>query len=589
MTLRPPRSVRRFRQGGGIQVEILFLLALLPLAGYLFVAAERRRRRGLRHLAGDHGVDPRWIRERRAEFFCLAWAAGLIILALARPTWREVWAEAAGEGRDVVFLLDVSRSMLAADVAPNRLEAAKTAIRDCVAALDGDRLALVVFSGSASILCPLTSDTAFFHDKLDEAHPDFLAPGEVRVGGTRIGDAIRKTTEKLFTAERRGSQDLILLSDGGDQESAPLAAVERLGHLGVYFIAIGLGDAARGARIPAPGPPGQWVREDGKDVWTRLEAQGLRDTARACRQGVYLDAGTRVLPLGRIYPELVRHLGRGDREDGERFRKGQETFPLFLGIALLLLAPPVRRLARDPKLPPAAAAVSALVLGLFPGLPEAAAAPDPARLFRDAVRQLDAKNHAGAALSFTEAAERFRDPARQAVALHNAGLACLRQGLADEELDPLAAADAYARAVAAFRASLDLRAGSFPDTLWNLELALAREAKVTAAIARQTPPPSDENEPAPEPEDAEPRDESQEAGDKAESSEEAEGESSAENAEGEATPTSRSQGDNALDLETQDLPPPMVEPEELLAQEVEQGELRQKNRATRYKSVEKDW
>ncbi len=563
-------------------MELLLLLALLPLAGFLFVAAERRRRRGLRQMGGERGEEQGLIRERRAEFFCLAWAAGLIILALARPTWREVWVDAPADGRDVVFLLDVSRSMLAADVLPDRLEVAKTAIRDCVAALEGDRVALVAFSGSASILCPLTSDLAFFHDKLDEAHPDFIPAGEVRVGGTRIGDAIRKTSEKLFTPERRGFQDLVLLSDGGDQESAPVETVDRLGHLGVYLIAIGIGDPVRGARIPAPsGAETEFVMHGGEEVWTRLESGGLETLAKACRQGGYLEAGTRVLPLGRIYPKLVEHLGRADLEDGDQYRKRQETFPLFLAFALLLLAPPVRRLGRRP------AVVSAAFMGvlLFPGGVAEAAGPDPTRLFRQGCRQLEAKNHAGAAGSFSRAAEGFTDPERRALALYNAGLGSFLQADADETLDPQSALEYFGQAADTFRASLDMKP-DLADARWNLELALVRKARVAGEIARKAEAPTDENEPSGE---ESPEDKESAEGDEGQTSEDSEGETSEEDADGEATPTNQSEGANALDLEANDLPPPTIEPEELLQQEAEQGDLRQKQRSNRYKPVEKDW
>jgi Ca-activated chloride channel homolog len=402
----------------------LLLLALLPVAAVLFLVGERKRREALRALAGERGEGQGLWRHRRAEFAFLMAAAALLIVALARPTWGDVWVDTAGEGRDVVFLLDVSRSMLAADALPNRLETAKTAIRDCAEQLAGDRVALVAFSGSAAILCPLTSDLAFFHDKLDEAHPDFIPAGEVRVGGTRIGDAIRKTTEKLFSEERRGYQDLILLTDGEDQQSAPEATVATLAELGVAFISIGVGDALRGARIPAPpGEETEFVVHDGADVWSRLESRGLEALAKACPQGVYLEAGTRLLPLGKIYPQLVKHLGRKDAGSGQKLRQGKEIFPFFLAGALLCLAMPwrVRMLA---------------VLLFLPTVPEAGAVEDPVHLFRQGREQLQAKNHANAAATFLQAAQRFPDPPRRTAALYNSGLSCFLQAVSDEELDP---------------------------------------------------------------------------------------------------------------------------------------------------------
>jgi tetratricopeptide (TPR) repeat protein len=568
---------------GSIQVEILLLLALLPAAGFLFVASERKRKRALRLMGGDRGETQGLIMERRAEFFCLAAAASFLILALARPTWRDVWVDTAGDGRDVVFLLDISRSMLATDAVPSRLESAKSAIRDCVSQLKGDRVALVAFSGSASILCPLTSDLGFFHDKLNEAHPDFIPTGEVRVAGTRIGDAILKTAEKLFTAERKGYQDLILMTDGEDQQSAPEGTVERLGNLGVYLIAIGLGDSARGSRIPAPpGTETPFVRHEGKEVWSRLQSQGLESLAKASRQGVYLESGTRVLPLGRIYPTLVKHLGRGDPEKSQRFRRGQETFPFFLAIALICLAPPLRRLTR-----PASVGIALAVFLSAGAATETRAADRPEQLFREGLSQLQAKNHATAVGTFLEAAALFPDSERRGIALYNSGLSCFRQAASDEELDPQSAREYFGQAVESFRACLAINP-DFSDAAFNLELALAREARMSALIAEKDQPPTDkEKKDAPK----EPGDDKQdsEKGDPSDADADREGKKSDEPPGGTPQPTNSADGPDAIDLESQDLPPPTLDPEELFRQESEQSGLRQKQRANQSKPVEKDW
>ncbi|MEM0970450.1 MAG: VWA domain-containing protein, partial [Verrucomicrobiota bacterium] len=280
-------------------MEFLLLLLLLPLGGILYLFAERRRLRDRRRMAGGANASPA-AQSRLRHFVRLLIAAGFLILALSRPAWREVPMDSTQEGRDIVFLLDVSRSMLAEDLAPNRLEAAKTAIRDCVDTLEGDRVGLVVFAGSASILCPLTNDYHFFYDKLNEAHPDFVSPGDTRVGGTRIGDALHKICDKLLSIERLGYQDVVLLSDGGDQDSRPDRAAERLNNLQVRFLLVGLGDSIQGARIPARADDetqqGPFVRYEGDVVWSKLEDDGLKALAEACTHGVFLRAGTRVLP-----------------------------------------------------------------------------------------------------------------------------------------------------------------------------------------------------------------------------------------------------------------------------------------------------
>lgn len=367
------------------------------------------------------------------------------------------------------------------------------------------------------------------------------------------------------------------MTDGEDQQSAPEATVERLGHLGVYLIAIGVGDATRGSRIPAPpGDSNGFVQHEGADVWTRLESKGLESLAKACRQGVYLEAGTRVLPLGKIYPQLVKHLGRGDPDKGQRLRQGQETFPLFLALALIMLAPPWKRLARP-------VVVASLLLFSFAPLGSAAT---PEKLFREGRTQLAAKNHATAAGTFMEAAQAFPDSERRALAIYNAGLSAFLQAVGDEELDPQSSVEYFGQAVEAFRVCLAMQP-DFPDAAFNLELSLAREAQIAAEIKAKDEPPTDEDK---APKDAEKKEnEPAEGNDKAESPDDAEGESSEEPAEGEAKPTNQSEGSNAMDLESQDLPPPSIEPEELFRQETEQGDLRQKQRSTRYKAVEKDW
>jgi hypothetical protein len=172
------------------------------------------------------------------------------------------------------------------------------------------------------------------------------------------------------------------------------------------------------------------------------------------------------------------------------------------------------------------------------------------------------------------------------VAVYNAGLSCFLQAVSDEELDPQAAVEYFGQAIESFRACLEMNP-DFADAAFNLELALAREARAAARIAEKDKPPTDKDKAKEEPKEGDEKESAE--GEKSESDDEAEGESTKEEGEGEATPTSESKGANALDLEAKDLPPPMVEPEELFRQESEQGELRQKQRSTQYKPVEKDW
>ena len=556
------------------------VLVLLPLTGLLFAYAEKKRRKALSHFAGARGSLHGSILERRFELASLMLAAGLIIMALARPAVRMIPVEVGTKGRDVVFLLDVSRSMLAEDLAPNRLESAKTAIRDCVATLDGDRVAFVVFSGAGSILCPLTTDFGFFLDKLDEADPDVVAPGDVRVGGTRIGDAIHKVCDKLFTVDRTGFQDLILISDGGDQESNPTEAVKRLDQLGAYFMVVGIGDPTRGARIPKRPEDGEgFVMHEGREVWSKLEAGSLQKIAKSSRHGVFQQAGTCPLPLGKLYHQVVPHFQRNNPEQSDVIMQAEDMFAGFIAAALFLLAPPFARWTRQRQWGGKTAAVACLAIFLTTAMnSNAEEKPRSAKAsFREGVKMLEATNFATAIGEFRNAAAGFADPRQRAAALYNAGNCAFEVAEAEFKIDPqsLAVPNYLEEATEFYRASLEA-VPSFSSAAWNLEF-----------VSRLLNDRNDGNAPDGDSDEGESEDsDSQEEGEEQEG-EEGEMEEYDEDAEMEAS--NQMSDEQAMNMETQDLPPPTVDPEEILEQEAENRASRQKQKATKYKAVEKDW
>lgn len=252
--------------------------------------------------------------------------------ALARPQSDPVEVESDRTGRNVIFLLDVSRSMLATDVAPNRLERSKLWISDLVAEVKGDRFALVAFAGGSSVVSPLTSDRAFFRMALNEVGPE-----TVPRGGTNIGDAIRKVTELLLPetapAEGRVYHDIVLITDGEDQESLPAAAAEAAAQRGARIIALGIG-SPDGATIAADGDS----EADGasETVRTRLEASTLAEIAGATPGGVFLEVGTGTVDLARLYRELIASADQDSLEKAS-ILKYTERFGWFLWPALLLL------------------------------------------------------------------------------------------------------------------------------------------------------------------------------------------------------------------------------------------------------------
>ncbi len=313
----------------------LALLLLLPLlAGLYWYAAAQRRAALARFVdAGmrDHLLPRGGRRLGRAGLFFLALA--LLIVALARPAWNRRETTVRRSGRDVVFLLDVSRSMLAPDLAPSRLEHAKLAISDVIDRLRGDRVALVVFAGQAVVKCPLTLDYGFFRLALEGVGPD-----SVSRGGTKIGDALRTVLHDVLDNQAQRYQDVILITDGEDHGSYPLEAAKAAGERGVRLIVIGLGDEKEGARIPVTDDQGRqtFLKYQGQEVWSKLDGPVLRQMAEATPGGRYLPVATGNINLGQVYQELIMNAGKR-RLAAKTVTRFQEKFQFFLLAALLLL------------------------------------------------------------------------------------------------------------------------------------------------------------------------------------------------------------------------------------------------------------
>ena len=320
-----------------VNIEMLYLLWAIPvLAGVLAYAARRRKRALLRFAEAGllREINTTASSSRRfGKAVILMAAFALAVVALARPAWNPVEEKVERRGRDVVFVLDVSRSMLAEDLAPNRLERAKLAIQDGLERMQGDRAALVVFAGNAVVKCPLTHDYGFLRMALEDVSPE-----SVSRGGTLIGDAIRTVMSQLFDNQARGFRDVVLITDGEDQESYPVEAAEQLGKLDVRLIAVGLGDENQGQRIPVTGQDGQrrFLTYEGQEVWSRLDAQTLRRMVDATPGGRYLNVATGAIDFGDVYLSLISGAGRTELGT-ETLRLYEEKFQIFLTLAFLLL------------------------------------------------------------------------------------------------------------------------------------------------------------------------------------------------------------------------------------------------------------
>jgi len=326
--------------------ELLLLLWLLPLAAALAFYARRRQLAAAGRFAQQLMLT-RLMPAAHAGRFWLKSALGLAGLALliggaARPRWGEYFEEVQTRGVDLFVLLDVSRSMLAEDVAPNRLERAKSDIRDLLARLEGDRVGLIAFAGAAVVRVPLTTDHGFLRTVLDETDAE-SAPR----GGSLIGDAIRKALTAMAERHDR-DQVLVLITDGEDHDSFPREAAQQAAQRGVKIISVGLGDTDEGRRIPLRDTSGRltYLQHEGREVWSKMDEPLLKEMALTTG-GAYVPAKTRAYDLGQVYDQHLARLTRGEIST-ERKKRYHEQFQWFLvaGLMALLLETAVPRYPR---------------------------------------------------------------------------------------------------------------------------------------------------------------------------------------------------------------------------------------------------
>jgi len=265
-----------------------------------------------------------------AQFALVAAGLALLVFAAARPQWGMREEKVFARGRNLVIALDVSRSMLAEDVHPNRLGRAKADIMDLIGELKGDRAALLAFRKTGVLLCPLTTDYAFLRQALDGTGIDSAPPGE-----TDLGDAIRKSLDALEVSLDEYNA-ILLISDGEDLSGGAVDAARLAAARNIPIFTVGIGDAS-GATIPDAEGRGA-VQYKGETVTTRLMDETLDAIAKASN-GRYIPlgtAGTAQTTLGSIYRNHLRTLAQKEQQEMTEKRL-QERYQLFLIPALMCL------------------------------------------------------------------------------------------------------------------------------------------------------------------------------------------------------------------------------------------------------------
>jgi Ca-activated chloride channel family protein len=313
------------------QLSWLWLVALC-LAVAVFAAIARRQARTRFATANLlRSVFPLRGSVRRNLAIVLAMGAmALMVVALIDVRWGKVWREVPQKGIEVMFVLDVSRSMLADDAAPNRLERAKQQIKDTIDEMTGDRVGLVVFAGEAKQQIPLTTHYDDFKQSLDE-----VGPQNIRRGGSRLGDAIDMASSSFLT-QSNAHKAMVVFTDGEDQESKPLEAAKRAHEsTGVRIFTVGLGDVVQGSRIPVGEDHRQYLTHDGQQVWSKQNGDILRQVASST-DGNYIPAGTKQVNMSDVYHSYI---GRVEQTNFETARVNQyeARYQWFLLPALILL------------------------------------------------------------------------------------------------------------------------------------------------------------------------------------------------------------------------------------------------------------
>ncbi len=314
---------------------VLYLLWLAPALAAGWFAAERRHQRRLDLFltpAMQQKLAPAVSRRQRQIQAALLWGGiTLCLVALARPQWGQREETIYQRGRDIIIALDVSRSMLATDVHPNRLQRAKTDVQDLIQELRGDRAGLLAFRRKATLVCPLTTDYAYLRQALEATSPDAAPRGE-----TDMGDAIRKALDSFDTAGS-SHKAIVLISDGEDLSGRVKEAAEEAAKRKITIFTVGLGDR-RGSRIPDENAPGRYVEHGGSAVVTKLNNDVLFEIAKTTG-GIYLPvetAGMTRHTLGTIYRDHLRNIQAREMAES-RQRRRVDRFPLFLLPGVLLL------------------------------------------------------------------------------------------------------------------------------------------------------------------------------------------------------------------------------------------------------------
>lgn len=479
---------------------------IIALLIFLYKEMGRRRQGALQKFAASHllGKLCRNVSSKRRllKKILLLAAVACCFIALARPQYGFKWIDVKRKGIDILFAVDTSKSMLAEDVRPNRLERAKFAIMDFVGQLEGDRVGLMPFAGSAFLMCPMTIDYSAFESSL-EAIDTTIIPR----GGTDLAAAISEA-ESILSNEAN-HKILVLITDGENLQGDVLKAAKIAAEKGVIIHTVGVG-TSEGELVPLNrnGKSGFVKDESGKFITSQLDETMLRKIA-AATGGLSVPLGSSGEGLQTIYQEKLSLIPKEELAE-KRHKVALERFVWPLGAAIVLLMfefmvggrkstralriPFVKTAGRRKKQQAAAALLLFFALGSFVQVTPAEASKGEdaysegdfltASTFYDEQLQEspnDARlhyNYGTAAYKnnmFEDAAKAFAEALKsddlglQEEAYYNRGNALFQRGNETLQTDPQHTIEMWEQAVASFDGALQLDSVN-DDARYNLEL-----------------------------------------------------------------------------------------------------------------------
>jgi Ca-activated chloride channel family protein len=460
------------------------------------------------------GVSPT---RQKVRLVLVTIAFALLIIALARPQWGFTWEESKQKGLDIVVAIDTSKSMLAEDIAPNRLQRAKLAALDLMQQAQSDRLGLVAFAGSAFLQCPLTIDDNAFRQSIEALDVNIIPQG-----GTAVAEAI--TTALGAFKEGDNFKVLVLFTDGEDNDENAFEAAQAAAKDGMKIFTIGIG-TPEGEILRIKDAKGRtdYLRDaEGNAVKSRLNEALLQQIAGATEGGFYLPMrGAKTIDT--LYEKGLAPLPKSEGQE-KLIKRMHERYhwPLAAAITLLLIEMllPERKRSKAPKVQSPkskgeAAAVAAILALLFlPALSNASPAQawkdygsgnftnaltEYERLLNEQTKQQkpeDPRLHFNAgtaayrATNYTLAIQHFtavlaaQDIQLQAKAYYNLGNVHFRLGQQAEDLDKLE--EAWKESLKQFNRAVELDKTN-PDATFNKAFVAERlkQIEMLREMARQ--------------------------------------------------------------------------------------------------------